>query len=78
MHRSFSLRLLSLAAFVPLKEEVGPYTGLVVASVFIEEAVRYLVWRMHKCGQLKARARPEPQSQSRAPAPFPHTTNCPA
>ncbi|EFJ50144.1 hypothetical protein VOLCADRAFT_109690 [Volvox carteri f. nagariensis] len=34
--------------FVPLDPEQGPYAGLLIASVAIEEAVRYGVWRLHR------------------------------
>ncbi|GIL51355.1 hypothetical protein Vafri_7357 [Volvox africanus] len=34
--------------FVPLDPEQGPYAGMLVASVVIEEAVRYGVWRLHR------------------------------
>ncbi|GLC35537.1 hypothetical protein PLESTB_000196900 [Pleodorina starrii] len=34
--------------FVPLTPEMGPYSGMLIASVAIEEAVRYGVWRVHR------------------------------
>ncbi|KAG2500706.1 hypothetical protein HYH03_001471 [Edaphochlamys debaryana] len=34
--------------FVPLDPEQGPYAGMLIASVVIEELTRYGAWRMHR------------------------------
>lgn len=34
--------------FLPLPEQTASYAGLLIASVFIQELMRYVVWRMHK------------------------------
>ncbi len=46
-----ALVVVAHAGFVPLNPEVGPYSGMLVASVVIEEAVRYGVWRLHRWAQ---------------------------
>lgn len=45
--------------FVPLSPTVETYTGVVLAAVAIEEAVRYIVWHFHfrLCQVLEAMAR---------------------
>lgn len=35
-------------AFVPLRDDVGPYAGLLLTTVLIEEAVRVGLWFAHK------------------------------
>ena len=41
--------------FVPIKDEQGPYAGLLVFSVAVEEAFRIGLWWMHKQASVKLR-----------------------
>jgi hypothetical protein len=36
------------SGFVPLQDSAGPYAGLLVVSVLLQEVFRYALWLIHK------------------------------